>query len=342
MKDVAMLPRLPICVLLVACSATSVGAAEIELHRSEELNLISIEGEIKAGDAEKFKRLALQIKTGVVTLDSPGGALSPSLEIGRTIQIAGLSTYVSEKTVCTSSCALIWVAGANRLLSKSARVGFHASYRDNKGRLEEVGIANAMIGRYLTLLNLPERSVMFATAASPNEILWLKTDGTDRSAIEFKVFDLGEGEPSQPDSTSRAVAPPPVQTIPTSPSQAASTTPIPQWYYFASDDGSMFYVRGQDVASSRATSSTARFWVKTDNSKNKSVSYRSTMARYNLDCIAETYKTESFAVFDASGRSTENSLDFKIHPVVPETVFASVAEIICSDNLPIPDERDLP
>lgn len=333
-----------IWMLLVACSATSAGAAEIELHRGADLNLISIEGEIKAGDAEKFKRLAIQIKAGVVALESPGGALGPALDIGRAIQIAGLSTYVPENTVCTSSCALIWVAGANRFLSRSARVGFHASYRDNNGRLEEVGIANAMIGRYLTLLNLPERSVMFATAASPNEILWLKTDGTDRSSIEFKVIDLAEDEPSQADSTpaASAIAPPPIETSATAPVQAATNTPIPQWYYFASDEGSIFYVRGQDVANSSSSSRAARFWVKTDDSKNKSVTYRSTMARYNLDCVAETYKTESFAIYDASGRSTEDGPDFKIHSVIPETFFDSVAKIICSDNLPMPDERDLP
>lgn len=331
-----------ICGLAVASLTTSGIASDIELTRGANFNLITIEGDIKAGDAEKFKRLALEIKNGVVALDSPGGALAPALEIGRAIQLAGFATYVPENSLCTSSCALIWVAGARRLLASSARVGFHASYRDNNGRLEEVGVANAMIGRYLTLLNLPERSVMFATTASPTNILWVKTDGTDRSGIEFKILDSTGGSESSSSNSARTTAPPPIQTVATAPPPAPAPATVPQWYFLTTSDGTLYYVRGQDVSKSTKSSRSAKFWLKTDDSNNKSVSYRTSMTQYNLDCVAETYKIESFTTYNAAGNSTDYPQDFKVYKVVPETIFASAAELICSDNLPPPDRRDVP
>lgn len=146
---------------------------------------IRIEGEIKPGDDKKFRRLSLRYPNAMVQLESDGGALIPALEIGRTIRIAGYDTIVTAETTCASACALVWLAGKKRYLS--GKVGFHAAYRTNDGRIEESGTANALIGNYMTLLGLPAKAIVFATAAPPDKVLWLMPDSRELTGIDFEL-----------------------------------------------------------------------------------------------------------------------------------------------------------
>lgn len=168
-------------------------AADISLSEGDGLDLIFISGEITESDVAHFQRLAVSSDEAVIVLESPGGSLEPALRIGEIVRLKGFYTYVPNGTTCTSSCALIWVAGQTRYLSQNARVGFHASYIQSGGRQVETGVGNAMVGRYLTLLNLPEKAVIFATSAAPNEIRWINTANSTESGIAFEILDL-EGE----------------------------------------------------------------------------------------------------------------------------------------------------
>jgi hypothetical protein len=314
---------------------SAVAAAEIDMHRgSDGFNVISIIGDIEQGDDTKFKRLALESAEGLVVLESSGGDLLPALEIGRAIQISGFGTYVAAGSVCTSSCALIWVAGSKRLLSRTARVGFHASYRDNNGRQEEVGIGNALVGRYLTLLNLPERAVMFATAAAPDQVLWINPEN-DRSGIEFELFEIEEESP-QP-------APPPIQTHVARPEpENAESESAAQWYYVTeTDDGTIYYVRGDDIVRTRANSRSAAFWVKTDDSKNRAISRHGSMQKYTVDCLAETYRLDDVVTYDADGKATTHRGQSSTQSIVPDSVFSEVTALVCTDEMPVADSRDI-
>lgn len=165
------------------------GAATFSFEKGDDgFDVVIIKGQIEPGDDDHFKRIAVASNAGLVVLESPGGSLPPALEIGRTIQLKGFGTYVPDGSTCTSACALIWVAGSTRFLSPNSRVGFHASYRDNNGRLEEVGVANAMVGRYLTLLNLPERAIFFATSASPTSVTWVDTRQSNSGGISYEIL----------------------------------------------------------------------------------------------------------------------------------------------------------
>lgn len=180
-----------------AASAAEISAAEI----SDGIAIIRIDGEIRSDDLERFRQISIQYKNAAVILNSDGGELIPAIEIGRIIRIAGYLTGVDQ--VCASSCALIWLAGTRRAVRGGGQVGFHASYRDNNGRLEESGVANALIGSYLTLLNYPERAIIFATRASPREILWLTQANKASSGIDFEYLDA--------DGTETALqSPPPI------------------------------------------------------------------------------------------------------------------------------------
>lgn len=177
-----------------------VGAAEFSVNRGsdDQTAIIFVDGEIEPGDEQQFRDISLQLRTALVVLDSNGGALLPALEIGKILRVAGYDTAVLEEGVCASSCALIWLAGGRRRVSDGGRVGFHAAYRNNQGKPEEVGAANALIGGYLTSLGLSTRAILFATTAPPDRILWLTDVDVTVSGIDYV----------------RTVSPPRVQTLP--------------------------------------------------------------------------------------------------------------------------------
>jgi hypothetical protein len=171
-------------------------------------------GDITSGDGEKFRSEASKYKDAFVLLESDGGSLADALEIGETIRLRGYATAVMNGSSCNSACALIWLAGSPRGLSKSGRVGFHAAYSDASGSAQESGVANAMVGRYLTLLNLPEKAVIFATTAPPTELSWLTSSNYSSTGIDVKIIDdVDWGDAGG--SSATTVAPPPVITVDT-------------------------------------------------------------------------------------------------------------------------------
>ena len=183
--------------LLVPHSMTN--AADISSKDlGENLTAILIAGTIEKGDSEVFRREAAKHSSAVVILMSDGGFTLEAIEIGETIRILGFTTLVTNGTQCVSACALIWLAGTPRSLSKSARIGFHATYTDERGRRLESGVGNALVGRYLAILNLPQKAIVFATMAPPDDMVWLDTSNYADLGIETKIIDdfgAAEAEP---------------------------------------------------------------------------------------------------------------------------------------------------
>lgn len=164
-------------------------AAEFESTTLDDgTEAILITGNIEQGDEENFRELSIRFKQAIIALDSDGGALLPALEIGRMIKLRDYSTIVMDDQVCLSSCALIWMAGKRRILSSDGLVGFHASYINADGSKVESGVANALIGHYLSQLNASSDAVIFATLAAPDEIAWLTIEDEGRSSIQFEAF----------------------------------------------------------------------------------------------------------------------------------------------------------
>lgn len=185
--------RFAIGIALAVSPSALTAKVEVRKFEAEQIVVIAITGEIKAGDEIAFRKASLENEDAVVWLDSPGGALAPALSIGRILRISEFPTIVAEGSVCASSCALIWLAGSPRFLAPKGMIGFHASYREESGKLIETGVGNAMVGHFLSQLNLPERAVIFATSASPHSITWLSPENSASSGINFEVF----GEPKQ-------------------------------------------------------------------------------------------------------------------------------------------------
>lgn len=155
--------------------------------------VIEVTGAIQVGDDEKFRAISVNHPSAFVVLKSDGGQLRPAIAIGRLVRLAGYETVVLAKADCASVCALIWAAGSTRWLAQDGRVGFHASYRNENGQLVESGVANALVGHYLTILGYPAKSVIFASKASPSEILWLNKMNSADSGFNFEVLDPAWG-----------------------------------------------------------------------------------------------------------------------------------------------------
>lgn len=211
--------KLMLAVLMMFGFTQHAIAADIEEIDVKGKPTIVIMGDIDEGDEEKFRKLAVKHGKATVVLASDGGLIRTALDIGRIIRMMGYSTMVISDTTCSSSCALIWLAGTPRYAEKSARVGFHAGYRVDGKKAVEDGMANAMIGRYLTQLNLDDAGVMAATAASPDKMLWLDTSEPGAEGISYETY---VSVTTEAKAKAKASAPPPLVRIP-----AKTRTPAP-------------------------------------------------------------------------------------------------------------------
>lgn len=175
--------------LVLAAGARTEAADISPVQLDERTTAIFLIGDIKPGDSSKFKSLAEKYDKAIVLLESNGGSVAAAIDIGEAIRLKGYSTAVINDSSCNSACALIWLAGSPRKLSKSGRIGFHAAYSEVGGEAKESGVANAMVGRYLTLLNLPEQAVLFATTSPPTSLNWLTSSNYRSTGIETTVID---------------------------------------------------------------------------------------------------------------------------------------------------------
>jgi hypothetical protein len=181
----------PLAAILAFCLvAETVSAAEIQVTPATggAPALILLTGEIQSGDSEKFSREAAANPNAVVFLDSSGGEIVPAMEIGKTIRLREYPTAVYQGSSCASACALIWLAGSRRIIYDDGKVGFHASYKSEGKRLVEVGVANALIGQYVSQLGFDARAVIFVTSAPPTSISWLTTSNAISSGISYETL----------------------------------------------------------------------------------------------------------------------------------------------------------
>jgi len=183
--------------------------------------IISISGEIKKGDDARFRSIAAELSSAIVLLDSDGGAITPAMDIGRTIKLREYSTAVYKNGICASACALIWIAGTRRVVFEGGKVGFHASYQDIDGSKIQTGMGNALVGHYLSQLGFGEKAVMFATAAPPEKVLWLTSESASFAGIEYTIIPNKEDPPQVRSATSS----PPASIPTTTPRTAGVTRP---------------------------------------------------------------------------------------------------------------------
>lgn len=212
------------CTFAVTMPAHAATITSIPSGDDPASGLIMISGEIVAGDAEKFRAEALKLRNATVGLSSGGRTLGPALEIGKMVRLMSFSTIVVGSDQCASACALIWMAGARRFLGDGARVGFHAAYRSETGVPVESGVANAIIGAYVTQLGYPSSTAAFVAQASPTDMTWLCDDNARAAGLSFER----RGAATAPASSTTFPSPAP----PTPSPLAGSNAPAPLYRHF--------------------------------------------------------------------------------------------------------------
>jgi hypothetical protein len=176
-----------ICICLLSIAPT--WAADLAASKAEDgSNVIRLSGEIKLGDAQKFKQLATNPGNTTIYLDSHGGLVQEGILIGTLIHTKGYATAVPDGSICASACGLIWLAGTTRYIGAQGRVGFHAAYTSSGNDVKESGVANALIGRYLTRLGLSDEAVIFTTLAPPDEIRWLNASDARKIGVQYSLL----------------------------------------------------------------------------------------------------------------------------------------------------------
>jgi hypothetical protein len=152
-------------------AVTSAPAANIYTYPDKPTDdgfyFVSVEGKIVPGDDAKFDKVLADkgVKDAIVWVNGPGGEMFAGLAIGRSVKRHNLSTFVPDKAMCVSMCALIWVAGFNRYYEDHARIGFHSMgdvYTDKRGQVVKKTASNggnALVGGR-------ERSAPCATSGS--------------------------------------------------------------------------------------------------------------------------------------------------------------------------------
>ena len=169
--------------MLLLVESPSAKSADIFVDRSRagKPPIVAIIGEIELGDSERFSSLVSGLPNAIVGLDSPGGNMLASIQIGEIVREKGFTTVVPDKMTCASGCALIWLAGARRYVWDTARIGFHGAF--DPTTMEQSGLGNRMIGAYLDKLGLSTEAIAYMTAASPTDMRWLHSGDAKRLGI---------------------------------------------------------------------------------------------------------------------------------------------------------------
>ncbi len=159
--------------------------AEITVDTADpKLPVVVVSGELKQGDHKLFVTRTVSLDNALVVFESGGGNLMAGLEIGKAIRLKEFHTYVPDKTMCASACALAWLGGTERYLARTSSVGFHAAYRTEGGTATESGMGNAMVGAYLNSLGLPSRAIAYMTIAAPDSMQWLTAADAEKLGID--------------------------------------------------------------------------------------------------------------------------------------------------------------
>ncbi|HWK15283.1 MAG TPA: hypothetical protein VNS02_12865 [Rhizobiaceae bacterium] len=169
--------------LLVAPPAVSQGlGGAVEVKGAE----IRIEGSIDQAVADSFIQ-QMKSHPGLerVSLNSPGGLVSPALEVARAINAAGLKTSVPNGDECHSACSLIFLAGRERIAD--GLLGVHQISGVNDPSLTQAVISQ--IYEELVTFNTPSHLVSRMLRTPPDDMYVFTPEELERHSINIRDAD---------------------------------------------------------------------------------------------------------------------------------------------------------
>ncbi|OLP54866.1 hypothetical protein BJF92_13745 [Rhizobium rhizosphaerae] len=153
---------------------------------------IRIDGGITSDSANLFAALMKshpELKT--VSLNSPGGRVFPALEIARTINASGLMTSVPSGEECYSACALIFLAGKERVAQ--GKLGVHQVSGVNDPSLTQTAIGR--IYEDLVTFNAPSYLVSRMLRTPPSDMYVFSPEELERNSINIRDASKAIGIP---------------------------------------------------------------------------------------------------------------------------------------------------
>jgi hypothetical protein len=181
--------------LLLSSSFQLAFGAKISRQTEGDIDVITVQDEIKIEDISTFRNVANASRKALVLLDSPGGSALAGMEMGKIIHQRNFITGVPNNSMCASACALMWLGGSERLIAAGGAVGFHAVYiSQGNGTLKTSSEGNALVGAYLHELGFSQNVIIFVTQAPPEKMGWL-SEGVARE-LPLSVVWVGLNGPS--------------------------------------------------------------------------------------------------------------------------------------------------
>ena len=118
---------------ITAINSSTLMAAEFFYEKSSAYNVgnsLSIRGEIKSGDYERFRNFLLEGEnlsafTTAIYLNSTGGDVVESLKFANLLERSSVYTIVGMYSKCYSSCFIIFSSGVDRAVYPTAELGVH-------------------------------------------------------------------------------------------------------------------------------------------------------------------------------------------------------------------------
>jgi hypothetical protein len=181
-----MMTRIAICIAIFSALAGGAEAATISVSRlPSDSVLVTVSGDLVLSDAEEFRQQVANIPKATVAFRSDGGSVITGIEIGRQIRFKNFATLVPDGTRRASACALAWLGSIPRLMGANTHIGFRAAYNPRSG--QEAGVANVLVGAYLSQLGLPDKAVIYATKAPPKSMTWLTMSEARQVGIDVAL-----------------------------------------------------------------------------------------------------------------------------------------------------------
>jgi hypothetical protein len=160
--------RAALLILALALLAGPARAAHIFLAEDGRGAVISLEGRIEPGDADRFERFMRAAGSRIATLRlrSPGGRAGEAMKIGALVRgyllateapvdEGGLSVCAdgSRDCVCASACVFVWVAGIHR--NERAHLEVHRPAQPDGSEPDSPAESEEALRRYFDALETP-------------------------------------------------------------------------------------------------------------------------------------------------------------------------------------------
>lgn len=113
-------------------------------------------------------------------------------------------------------------------------------------------------------------------------------------------------------------------------SAAAKSSDLPEWLNIdTSETNSVVYARTEDLMKGRSYQTDARVWVRIDASRDRTVDWREMIIFYSINCPKYTYEILHMSTFYRGGRNVTNQVSGKTEYIVPRTIMARTADVLC-------------